>query len=67
MHIHLGPDVIEDFKALLQDRSLAESTTMADSQEMIGNLISCCKSDNGADDFDSCYHTLEEVISFNGF
>ena len=62
MHIHLGPDVIKDFKALLrQKRSLVESTTMADSQDMIDNQITCCKSDNGVDDFDSCYHTLEEV------
>ena len=61
MHIHLGPDIIEDFKALLQERSLVVSTAMADSQEMIDNQISCCKTDNGADDFDSCYHTLQEV------
>ena len=62
MHIHLGPDVVHDFKALLrQKRSLVESTTMADSQDMIDNQITCCKSYNGVDDFDSCYHTLDEV------
>lgn len=37
------------------------STAMADSQEMIDNQLSCCKTDKGADDFDSCYHTLQEV------
>ena len=46
---------------MLQERSLVVSTAMADSQEMIDNQISCCKTDNGADDFDSCYHTLQEV------
>lgn len=61
MHIHLGRDVIEDFRARLQERSLDESTTMADSQEMIDNQTTCCENGNGADDFDSCYHTLEEV------
>ena len=61
MHIHLGPDAIQDFKALLQDKSLVESTTMADSQDLIDNQITCCKRHNGEDDFDSCYHTLQEV------
>ena len=46
---------------MLQERSMVVSTAMADSQEMIDNQISCCKTDNGADDFDSCYHTLQEV------
>ena len=61
MHIHLGPDAIQDFQALLQDKSLVESTTMADSQDLIDNQIKCCKRHNGEDDFDSCYHTLQEV------
>ena len=61
MHIHLGPDVIGEFKALLQDKSVVEITTMADSQDLIDNQITCCNSHGGVDDFDSCYHTLQEV------
>lgn len=66
VHIHLGPDVIEDFKVFLQDKSLMESITMTDSQNLIDNQITCCKSHSRVDNFDSCYHTLEEVRMYQG-
>lgn len=63
MHVHLRPDVIEDFRAHLEERSLAGKAIMIDSQQMIENQSNCCGSDEGLHDFDNCYHTLEEVWS----
>ena len=63
VHIHLRPDVIEDFRVRLEERSLAGNTKMVDSQEMIDNQTTCCRSDQGLYDFSNCYHTLEEVMS----
>ncbi|XP_078343356.1 carboxypeptidase B-like [Oculina patagonica] len=61
VHVHLRPDVIEDFKARLDERSLAEIAIITDSQESIDNQSMCCGNDKGLHDFDNCYNTLEEI------
>ena len=61
MHIHLRPNVVEDFRARLEERTLARVTIMTDSQEMIDSQTTCCK--EGADEYNNCYHTLHEVRS----
>ena len=63
MHIHLGPDTIEDFQTHLAERSLHGDAIVMDTQEVIDKQTSCC---NETVDFNSCYHTLEEVRWQNG-
>lgn len=60
VHIHLGPDAIKDFKAYLTERSLEFDTMIEDTQALIDNEEVCCSEVN-EDNFDKCYHTLDEV------
>ena len=58
MHIHVGPDSVEDFQAHLAELSLYKDTIAIDTRGMIDNQDTCC---HGNSDFDNCYHTLDEV------
>ena len=59
-HIHLSPDAIEDFKAGLTIRSLEFEIMIDDIQALIDKERWCCaKGDE--DNFDNCYHTVDEV------
>ena len=60
VHVHLGPDAIEDFKSDLTKRSLKFETMIEDTQALIDNEGVCC-SEGDKDNFDSCYHTVNEV------
>lgn len=60
VHVHLGPDAIEDFKSDLTKRSLKFETMIEDTQALIDNEGMCC-SEGNKDDFDSCYHTVNEI------
>ena len=60
VHIDLGPDAIKDFKAYLTERSLEFDTMIEDTQALIDNEEVCCSEVN-EDNFDKCYHTLDEV------
>lgn len=65
MHIHLGPDVFEDFSNDLTQRSLNHETMSDDTQAMIDSELTCCSGESsGRDDFGTCYHTLEQVSLF---
>ncbi|CAH3141811.1 unnamed protein product [Porites lobata] len=59
VHIDLGPDAIKDFKAYLSERSLEFDTMIEDTQTLIDNEEVCCSEVN-EDNFDKCYHTLDE-------
>ncbi|XP_066030074.1 mast cell carboxypeptidase A-like [Pocillopora verrucosa] len=58
VHIHVGPDSVEDFQAHLAELSLYKDTIAIDTREMIDNQDRCC---HGNNDFDNCYHTLDEI------
>ena len=61
VHIHLGPEVLEDFSDNLRKRSLKHEILVDNQQAMIDKELKCCSRDSG-DNFDTCYHTLEQVI-----
>jgi len=62
VHIHLGPDVFEDFSNDLTQRSLNHQTMSDDTQAMIDSELTCCSGESsGRDDFGTCYHTLEQI------
>ena len=60
VHVRLGPDAIEDFKSELTKKSLQFDTMIEDVQALIDNEDMCC-SEGDEDNFDSCYHTVNEV------
>ena len=64
MHINLGPDAFEDLQENLARRSLEHEIMIDDTQAVIDSELECCSNDinhDNADDFDTCYHSLETV------
>ena len=60
-HIHLSPDAIEDFKADLTKRSLESEIMIDDIQALIDKESLCC-AERDEDNFDNCYHIVDEVL-----
>ena len=46
MHIHPGPDFIEDFLAGLADLSLNKEAKSINTREVVDNQVKCCHGDN---------------------
>lgn len=61
VHIDLGPDAIKDFKAYLTEKSLEFGIMIDDTQALIDNENMCCLLEEDENNFDKCYHTLDEV------
>ena len=60
MHIHLSPQVLEDFSDNLSRRSLSHEVLIENTQELLDDDSLCC-SNASEKTFDTCYHTLNEV------
>ena len=60
MHIHLSPQVLEDFSDNLSRRSLAHEVLCENTQDLLDDDSLCCPNANEKT-FDTCYHTLNEV------
>ena len=60
MHIHVGPKVLEDFSDDLTRRSLEHETLIENTKHLLDEDSLCC-SKASENNFDTCYHTLDEV------